>query len=422
MLSLLWTVLLIALFSIFVFGLVSQRHLVASALCLWWCVAVGLVSAGHLAYAGYDMDYLATGALACLTSWILLCGLPPLFEASFMVAVALFGMHWLVISTDVIGFYVGLELANFAGVVLCALHARRSFGLEAALLFLLQSAFSAGFMLLGCSLFYLQRGALDWATLALDLPVTDLGIWLWSCGLLWKAGSAPVHAWVIATLRGVWHSAALFVITVPKFGVLWVWQPICHGIGWVAMISLVVAALGAFGQPLTKTLLAYSAIGMNGLLFFALDTLDPMSVWAGFGFYIWSLALMWPILADPLMLSALDWHRSLVIVLLAASLAGLPPMLGFLGKATIFVSASLYSAPILAVALWASMLSVSYYMFLALLAFSAEVGSILYRNAGSDRAQLLAYRSSQPAWHAGLLVLLLVAFWKGFGLRFTWLN
>jgi len=49
--------------------------------------------------------------------------------------------------------------------------------------------------------------------------------------------------------RGVWHDAALFVIAVPKFGVLWVWQPISHGIGWVAMISLVVAALGAFGQP-----------------------------------------------------------------------------------------------------------------------------------------------------------------------------
>jgi len=155
---------------------------------------VGLVCLGHLTQVGLDLDYFATGVLAALTSWILLSGLPPLFEAAFMVAVALFGMHWLVISSDVIGFYVGLELANFAGVVLCALHARRSFGLEAALLFLLQSAFSAGFMLLGCSLFYLQRGALDWSTLMLDLPVTDLGIWLWSCGLLWKVGSAPLHA------------------------------------------------------------------------------------------------------------------------------------------------------------------------------------------------------------------------------------
>jgi hypothetical protein len=34
---LIWSNYLVVLFSIFCFGLVSQRHLVASVLCLWWC-------------------------------------------------------------------------------------------------------------------------------------------------------------------------------------------------------------------------------------------------------------------------------------------------------------------------------------------------------------------------------------------------
>ncbi len=325
MLSFVWSVYLTALFSIFCFGLVSQRHLVSSVLCLWWSSFIALICFCHLSLAGLDMDYLASGVLAMLTCWILVSGIPPLFEASFMLILALFGMYWLVASSDVLGFYVGFELVNFAGVVLCALHVRRTPGLEAALLFLLQSAFSTGFMLLGSSLFYLQRGSLDWSSLILDLPMVDIGIWLWSCGLLWKAGSAPVHAWVIATLRGVWHNAALFVTAVPKFGVLWVWQPLCHGLGWVAMLSLSIASFGAFGQPAIKTLLAFSAVSMNGLLFFALGMLDASAVWVGFGFYIWSLVLLWPILADPFLLSAADWHRSLTLLLLWQVLLGCHP-------------------------------------------------------------------------------------------------
>jgi hypothetical protein len=60
---------------------------------------------------------------------------------------------------------------------------------------------------------------------------------------------------------------------VPKIEVMWVWLPICHGLGGVALPSLVMAALGAFGQPATG--------------------------WHGMGFYPWSLALLWPVLADP---------------------------------------------------------------------------------------------------------------------------
>ncbi len=52
---------------------------------------------------------------------------------------------------------------------------------------------------------------------------------------------------------------------------------------------------------------------------------DASAVWVGFGFYIWSLVLLWSILADPFLLSAADWHRSLTLLLLWQVLLGCHP-------------------------------------------------------------------------------------------------
>ncbi len=78
--------------------------------------------------------------------------------------------------------------------------------------------------------------------------------------------------------------------------------------------------------------------------------------------------------------------------------------------------------PILAVLILASIVAVSYYLFILILAFSSEVGYVLYRHAEADLGQLLTYRSLQPSWHSSMLMLSLVVFWKGVGLRFIWVG
>jgi hypothetical protein len=92
------------------FGLAGQRQLVASALALWWSGLVVFVSFEHLRWVGFDGHHFASGVVAVISAWVLASGLPPLFEASCLVVVAVFGVHWLRVSSDTVGFCYQLWL------------------------------------------------------------------------------------------------------------------------------------------------------------------------------------------------------------------------------------------------------------------------------------------------------------------------
>ena len=182
---------------------------------------------------GLGLGYLATGVLAVLTCWILLSGMPPLFEAAFVLAVALFGMHWLVISSDVLGFYVGLELANFAGVVCLACASQLWLGSGLALLAAV--GFLGGLHVAGVQLVLLAAWCLGLEHAHVGLARHGrryLVMVMWLVMESWLGSNARLGdcyvAWGVAQCSTLRHH-------VSRFGVLRVWQPICHGIGWVAM-------------------------------------------------------------------------------------------------------------------------------------------------------------------------------------------
>ena len=215
-----------------------------------------MLSLDHVLWVGFDVAVAAGALLAAMSTWSLAFGVPPLSEASFMVTLALFGLHWLLFTSDILGFYVGLECANFAG----------------------------------------------WSF----VPCTA------NAALLWTPSCCSC-----SIRRFRWGSCS--------------WEALCSSCCLIQRAPL----FAAYGQPMPKPLPAHSAIDMNDLLLFAVSTMDPAAVWSGLGFYLWSLLLLWLVQADPYPFGAVDWHRGLVLALLTASLAGLPPLVGFLGKATI---------------------------------------------------------------------------------------
>nr|QYC94421.1 NADH dehydrogenase subunit 2 [Oedogonium sp. BN3] len=330
-------------------------------------------------------------------------------EYFIFILICLFGQHMLIQSIDLMSIYISLELQSFCLAILCSLNYKSQFSVEAGIKYFLLSAFSSGIMLLGISLIYWSTGLTNCTTIkellfvnySTDSTVSSamgvdlllmLGVWFVSLAFLWKLSAAPLHMWAADVYQGAWSSVTLFLSTLPKVAVFGCWISIWHGI-WHSLwpetmtffsaLSMLVGAIAAMGQVHMKRLLAYSSINHIGILLMALCSqggsssallthlfiylLTSLAVWGlilwplkrpghnnvVLSQYIWDFQILWK--TQPL--AAITW----VIVMM--SLAGLPPIAGFLGKLSVFwwtLNAHQYA--LLAIALLTTLLSSVYYL------------------------------------------------------------
>ena len=387
----------------------------------------------------------AAAVVAMSVSWQKAAGIvhPEYVTLSLL---ALLGQHLLLCATDLMAMYVSLELQSFAIVVLCSLNYRNAYSIEAGMKYFLLSAFSSCLLLLGIGLIYWDTGLTQCSHLVELMHSTStepsipfwLGIWLVSLGLLWKLSAAPLHLWVADVYMGAWSSVTLFLSTLPKIAVLgfWVhtWHPLwCatfgNGMALFSGLSLLVGALAPLAQTQLKRLLALSSVGHMGFLLMPLSAGQEAlaALWAYLALYlitnlaIWGL-LMWPFgrpghnFAGPQYiwdLSALNQTSpaaGMAWAGLMLSLAGLPPVAGFLGKLGLFwwaLNSHLYI--LVGVALVSTLLSTIYYLRILKVAYVDMPGNWgSYGKISSVSAYLIAISWGLLAmllWHGAPLIL-----------------
>jgi NADH:ubiquinone oxidoreductase subunit 2 (subunit N) len=225
---------------------------------------------------------------------------------------AFLGQHLMCMTLDALSLIVGLELQNLAVLVLCGLNG--SFAVEAAIKLLLLSAYSSAMLLMGNSSMMAVSGLTGW----LGWYAAEGVLVLVTVGLVWKIGAAPLHMWLVAVYQSVWTGVSLYVSTAPKlaaFGFWLKWQPIVHyagdrSVAPFAFLSLLTGAVNALAQPLMKPLLAYSAVGMNGILLMAIHAAENGAFWVNLIVYLWTMTLAWPLLSDFNLVSLTDRFRS----------------------------------------------------------------------------------------------------------------
>jgi len=249
--------------------------------------------------------------------------------------------------------------------VLVLLAYKRPQSAEAALKYLVLGGTSTAMFLMGVSLLYGGSGSMDIAVFARALGSTDsmarAAVVLVILAFFLKAAIVPFHAWAPDAYEGASVPVTAYMAVVVKAGVLLavvrvfgparLASPLLELVAVLPLASIVWGNLAAMRQPSLRRMVAYSSIAHAGYLFYALLG-APEGRMQAVTFYLLAYGVLnllvfaaLPPAADDRERDRLDnlkglFHRSpfaaLMIGIAMLSLAGIPPLPGFIAKFLIF--------------------------------------------------------------------------------------
>jgi NADH-quinone oxidoreductase subunit N len=305
------------------------------------------------------------------------------------------GMFALVSARDLLTFFLGLELATLPLYALAAFQPRDDASAEAGAKYVLMGGFSSALTLFGISFLYGATGRLDFASLSLaaqaGTPALWAGVFFLLGGLGFKLAMAPFHMWAPDVYQGaptpvmaflsvgskaaaVGGAAALFL------GPLDFLRPALSGVfALAAVLSMVIGNLGAMRQKDLRRFVAYSSIAQVGYMLVgflgepeaARIALQYNLIAYGatsFGlYYIMSVIGRHrpETLASLRGLNAQSPALAALLLMCMFSLAGIPPLAGFLGKFLLF-SAAAASGHYVLIAIAVGNAAVSFYYYMQL--------------------------------------------------------
>jgi NADH-quinone oxidoreductase subunit N len=328
-------------------------------------------------------------------------------EYPILIVFACVGMGLMVSATDLITLYIGLELNSLAAYVLASFARSDGRSAEAGLKYFVLGALASGILLYGMSLLYGFAGSTSFAGISAamsgDISLGMIfGIVFVLSGLAFKISAAPFHMWTPDVYEGAPTPVSAFFASAPKvaasaltirvaieaFGSQQaVWQQIIIA---VALMSIIIGAVGAIGQQNLKRLLAYSSINNIGFLLIGLAAGTEAGVAAmlvylaiyvamTLGSFICIMQLhgddgvLKEGLADVAGLSKTRPALAACLAIFMFSLAGIPPLFGFWGKLVVFnaaVAAGLLPLAVIGIA--ASVIGAFYYLKIVKLMYFDE--------------------------------------------------
>jgi len=324
-----------------------------------------------------------------------------------MLFVAVGGM--LVVSAnELLSLFIGLELATMPMYFLVAWNKLSSKGSEAALKYALMGSMSTAVLLFGMGYLYGFAGSLSYTDIfnavrnasGADSKLLLIAIFFTVMGVGFKLTLFPFHTWAPDVYEGAPTPITAYLSVTSKavalvfLGVL-VYGPLAE-MGFVfrlifsalSMATIFIGNLGALKQSRLRRFMAYSSIAQAGYILMGLCGETHLGA-SSFIYYLFLYAfsnyLMFFLIGitgknrtesfDSL--AGLSKQNPLLAVLFAISafsLAGIPPLAGFIGKWMVFASAaSVGNYALLGFAAINSVISLYYYLQIIKAAWVSEV-------------------------------------------------
>lgn len=313
-------------------------------------------------------------------------------EAYALLMLATTGALLMTQAIDYVALFLGMELASFPIYALVGIRRKDANANEGAFKYFVSGSIFSAIFLYGVAMVYGATGTTSFNSAILPgrESIYGIGVFMTVIGLLFKAGASPVHFWVADVYTGASVAVTGFMAAVVKVGALAALASVWLGIlvtkagsaaAWnlaeqvtigsqskglyyvvviVALLSMVFGAFGGLAQKSIRRILAYSAVMNAG--FIVIGLLLPNYAANGtvqmgpmFYFLVTYAVASAGALTGIAYLSGRDDRNetleaiqgrgrkrpfvALGVTVCLASLAGLPPVAGFLAKFTLFTDA-----------------------------------------------------------------------------------
>jgi multicomponent Na+:H+ antiporter subunit A len=276
-------------------------------------------------------------------------------------------MFGLVVSDDIYLLFMFWEATTVFSYLLIGQYTAKRKSRGAALQALLVTTAGGLAMLVGVVILAVESGTTRVSEIVADPPqasgLVTVAVLLVLIGALSKSAQVPLHFWLPSAMAAptpvsaYLHAAAmvkagifLIALLVPAFGDTPGWRPLLVGIG---VLTMLVGGWRALRQHDLKLLLAYGTVSQLGFLTVVVGygtrnaALAGITLITGHALFKATLFLVVGIIDNRLgtrdlrRISGLGRQAPLLAVvatLAAASMAGLPPLLGFVAKEAVFTA------------------------------------------------------------------------------------
>jgi NADH-quinone oxidoreductase subunit N len=289
-----------------------------------------------------------------------------------LLVTATLGMMLMGAAGDLITLYLGLELMTISFVILTAYQKTDAKSAEAGVKYIILGAMSSAVLLYGLSLVFGFTGSTVIAQIAASLAKTEgleplllLGMVFLIAGFGFKISAVPFHMWspdiyegaptpvtaflaVASKAAGLAAFVRIFFTILPDFEPYWSMVVII-----LAALTIVLGNLVAIPQTNIKRMLAYSSISQAGYILLGMIAFSSLGVaallyhslfyvFANVGAFAVAIAVGKATGSDEIKdysgLARTSPALAAVMLVSLLSLAGIPPLAGFVSKLYLFMA------------------------------------------------------------------------------------
>lgn len=287
---------------------------------------------------------------------------------------SMLGMMVLVSGHHFLTLFLGLELMSLPVYAMVALQRDNTVCTEAAIKYFIIGAMATGMLLYGMSMIYGATGQLDVSMIAKTIAarqaqqplIFTFGLVFVLVGLAFKLGAVPFHMWIPDVYEGAPSAVTLFIASAPKVAALGLavrllvdampamqfqWTQVLIAL---AILSMGLGNFAAIAQSNIKRMLAYSSIAHMGYMVLGLVA-GSSDGYAAATFYMITYALMTLAAFGLIIMMSrtgfecenIDDFKGLnsrspwlafIMMIVMFSLAGVPPIVGFMAKMNVILA------------------------------------------------------------------------------------